>query len=443
MKKIVAFALILCVSVGLCGCAVLPSPDRVDAPMPVYQETEPVYFLNSDASAEEMWLQLADKYKAETGISVKVVTPTEDYYSVLASELDRRNAPTMFCLNDPAAAEAWSDYCLELDDTAVFAELSTEEFNMKNIAVATIAVGTGYSAYGIAANSALLELAGYSLADVADFSTMRSVADDIHARAEELGFDAFPTMPSVDADAELIAGMLLDPVLCYQFNEAGGASDELSARFMNKLQNIWSLVNDDAAAPELPEGTEKPEKGEEPVIPETDLEYAVSQFKRSKAVFCLCDCADYNELVSGDTELTGEELIILPIYCGVDSEANAGLCCKGGICWALNNESEQDNIDKTMEFLVWAVTSSEGTAALKEHYGMTVYKGTTDYDNLFFRQSAQYNAEKKYILKEVLEHDGADAYVASVLPFLRAFSKGETEWSEVEDAIIANWSNRE
>ena len=52
-------------------------------------------------------------------------------------------------------------------------------------------ISGSYECYGIIVNTTLLEQAGYAKDYIKDFDTLKEVAEDVHARAAELGFDAF------------------------------------------------------------------------------------------------------------------------------------------------------------------------------------------------------------------------------------------------------------
>ena len=69
-----------------------------------------------------------------------------------------------------------------------------------------------------------------------------------------------------------------------------------------------------------------------------------------------------------------DDLAMIPIYCGVDGEEKAGLCAGTENCWAINNESSEEDIQATIDFLVWVVTSDEGTTMLAEEFGPCPFK---------------------------------------------------------------------
>ena len=151
-----------------------------------------VYYLNFKPEADEAWQKLAADYTAETGVPVKVVTAASgDYDKTLSAQMGKDGAPTLFNVGNSAAVANWDDYCLDLTDSKLAGELTTQDFNLYNDAGELKSVGYCYESFGIIVNKALLEKAGHSLDEIKDFASLKSVVEDIHANADTLGFDAF------------------------------------------------------------------------------------------------------------------------------------------------------------------------------------------------------------------------------------------------------------
>ena len=91
-----------------------------------------------------------------------------------------------------------------------------------------------------------------------------------------------------------------------------------------------------------------------------------------------------------------DDLAMIPIYCGVDGEEEAGLCAGTENCWAINNESSEEDIQATIDFLVWVVTSDEGTTMLAQEFGPCPFKDAKEPENVFFQDANKYTADGKY-----------------------------------------------
>ena len=84
-----------------------------------------VYYLNFKPEVDETWQEIASAYTAETGVEVKVVTAASGTYEeVLKSEMAGSDAPTLFQINGPVGYASWKDYCMDLTDTDLYANLS-------------------------------------------------------------------------------------------------------------------------------------------------------------------------------------------------------------------------------------------------------------------------------------------------------------------------------
>ena len=128
--------------------------------------------------------------------------------------MDKSDAPTLFNVGNAAAVKTWGDYCLDLKDTDAYKALTTTSFNQED-ANKVYSVGLCYEAYGIIVNKALLAKAGYKLEDIKDFDSLKKVAEDIHARAATLGFDAFTSAGLDDSSSWRFSGHLANMPLLF------------------------------------------------------------------------------------------------------------------------------------------------------------------------------------------------------------------------------------
>ena len=229
MKKLTALLLALCLVLSLASFA---SAD----------EAGKVYYLNFKPEADEAWQALAKTYTEQTGVEVKVLTAASGTYSdTLTSEMEKKDAaPTLFQIGNAEGVATWGDYALPLDGTDLINEMTTADFNLKNANGDTVAVGYCYEAYGIITNKALLEKAGYKVEDIKDFESLKKIADDIHARAEELGFDAFTSAGLDGSSSWRFSGHLTNMPLFYEFRDDGITEQPATVKgsYLNAYKNI-------------------------------------------------------------------------------------------------------------------------------------------------------------------------------------------------------------
>lgn len=134
MKKLfaVVLSLAMVLSLAACGKEAAPTePSKVPTDTDNQVYTEPsnedtvanVYFLNHDAATDAAWQTAAEAYEIEFGVSVKVLTAAEAYYSeTLAEELNKDEYPTLFFARDEESLKGID--CLDLSGTDLTAELT-------------------------------------------------------------------------------------------------------------------------------------------------------------------------------------------------------------------------------------------------------------------------------------------------------------------------------
>ena len=158
-----------------------------------------VYYLNFKPEQDAQWQELAEIYTEETGVPVKVVTAASGTYeTMLTSEMAKDDAPTMFQVNGPVGLNSWKDYCYDLSGSALYGELTSDDYALKN---GDEVAGIAYviESYGIIVNQTLLQQAGYTVEDIQSFDDLKAVAEDITARKDELARPTWPTCPSTSS----------------------------------------------------------------------------------------------------------------------------------------------------------------------------------------------------------------------------------------------------
>ena len=134
--------------------------------------------------------------------------------------MDKSDAPTMFVVGNAAAVESWVDYCLDLTGTEIANELNTDAYMLYDADGKLCSIGYCYECYGIIVNTALLEKAGYAKDYINNFATLKEVAEDVHARAAELGFDAFTSAGMDGSSSWRFTGHLINMEYYYESVDA-------------------------------------------------------------------------------------------------------------------------------------------------------------------------------------------------------------------------------
>jgi raffinose/stachyose/melibiose transport system substrate-binding protein len=395
-----------------------------------------VYYLNFKPEADQAWQDLAKQYTEETGVPVKVVTAASgEYDKTLMSEMDKDSAPTMFQVGNQGAVATWGDYCYDLSGSKIANELTTDDFNLYDADGKLCSIGYCYESFGIIVNKALLEQAGHSLDEIKDFASLKAVADDIHARADELGFDAFTSSGLDGSSSWRFSGHLANMPLFYEFRDDNVTAQpaEIKGTYLANYKNIWDLYTTDSATTGA-------------AITTATGDQAEAEFGQAKAVFFQNGTWEYSNLVTDETKgfmMNADDLAMIPIYCGVEGEEKAGLCSGTENCWAVNANASEDDIQATIDFMTWVVTSDAGTTMMADQFGPCPFKNAKTPENVFFAQANDYVNAGNYTVTWAFNYTPAvDDWRAGVVDALTQYTVSGADWSTVENAFVQGWATQ-
>ena len=441
MKKIIAMLLAVVMVFALCACGSQPAAGNTPAEeskapaeeTPAASSAEgSVYYLNFKPEADEAWQKVAAAYTEQTGVPVKVVTAASGtYQETLTAEMDKSEAPTMFQVGNQGAVDTWGEYCYDLTNTDVWNEMTTHAFDLTNEDGFTYSIGYCYECFGIIVNKALLEKAGHSIDEINNFDSLKAVADDIHARAAELGFDAFSSAGLDGSSSWRFSGHLANMPLFYEFRDDDVHSKPatITGAYLDNFKAIWDLYITDSAT-----------TGADLLAATGDASEA--EFGNGEAVFYQNGSWEYSALTE-KYGMKAEDLQMIPIYCGVKGEEEAGLCSGTENCWAVNAEASEADIQATLDFMKWVVTSEEGTTMLAEQFGPCPFNAAKTPENVFFADANALTTEGKYVVTWAFNYTPAvDDWRAAVVDALGQYTAGTGEWANVETAFVQGWAQQ-
>lgn len=423
-KKLLSVALCATMVAGLlAGCGSSSKSDKASS-----DSKGSVYWLNFKPEADEALQGIAKTYEKEKGVKVKVVTAASgNYNSTLTSEMGKSAAPTLFVVGNQAAVKTWDDYCIDLKDTDVYNELSTDAFNLKDENGKVASIGYCYESFGIIVNKKLLKKAGYEITDIKDFASLKSVAEDIHKRADKLGFDAFTSSGMDDASAWRFTGHLANMPLFYEGRDDGwkDAPAEIKGTYLDNFKNVWDLYINNS-------------KYDKKTLATGGYD-AEAEFKKGEAVFYQNGTWEYDALKKS---ISDDDMQMIPIYCGVEGEEKAGLCSGTENCWAVNAKASKADQKATLEFMKWLVTSEEGTKVMAEQFGAIPYKKAADSGNVFLKnandllEAGNYNVDWSFNYTP-----NVDEWRASLVAAMNKYDAGGS-WDDVKTAFVQGWATQ-
>ena len=423
-KKLLSVALCATMVAGLlAGCGSSSKSDKASS-----DSKGSVYWLNFKPEADEALQGIAKTYEKENGVKVKVVTAASgNYNSTLTSEMGKSAAPTLFVVGNQAAVKTWDDYCIDLKDTDVYKELSTDAFNLKDENGKVASMGYCYESYGIIVNKKLLKKAGYEVTDIKDFASLKSVAEDIHKRADKLGFDAFTSSGMDDSSSWRFTGHLANMPLFYEGRDDGWkeAPSEIKGTYLENFKDVWDLYINNS-------------KYDKKTLATGGYD-AEAEFKKGEAVFYQNGTWEYDALKKS---ISDDDMQMIPIYCGVEGEEKAGLCSGTENCWAVNAKASKADQKATLEFMKWLVTSEEGTKVMAEQFGAIPYKKAADSGNVFLKNANDLLEAGNYNVDWTFNYTpNVDEWRASLVAAMNKYDAGGS-WDDVKTAFVQGWATQ-
>ena len=389
-----------------------------------------VYYLNFKPEQDQQWQDLAKAYTEETGVPVTVVTAASgNYETTLMSEMGKSGAPTLFQVNGPVGLANWKDYCYDLSGSDIYGQLTSDNYALKE---GDTVYGVAYviESYGLITNKTLLEKAGYTIDDIKSFADLKKVAEDITARSSELGFAAF-TSAGMDGSSDWrFKTHLANLPIYFEYQTDGiSSTDAIKGTYLDNYRDIWDLyINNSTCDPaELSAKTGDDSRNE---------------FLAGDAVFFQNGSWEYGNL-TGENGYTDDDLAMIPIYIGAGDEANQGLCTGTENYWCVNNQADEADIQATLDFINWCVTSELGTKTMADDMGFVIpFKGAQESPNLFVKQDTAYTAEGKTPVSWNFTTMPSEEWKNGLGQALAAYAADQTDanWDAVVSAFVDGWA---
>ena len=385
-----------------------------------------VYYLNFKPEADEAWQEIAKTYSQQTGVPVTVVTAASGTYEeTLSAEIIKDAAPTLFQVNGPVGLANWSDYCYDLKDSSLYNELTSDSFALKS-GDAVSGIAYVIESYGIITNTKLLADAGYSLDDIKSFEDLKKVAEDITARKDELGFAAF-TSAGMDPSSDWrFKTHLANLPIYFEYRDDGiDTTEAIKGSHLDEYKQIFDLYINNATCDPKDLASKTGDDAE-------------NEFADRQAVFYQNGSWEYANLTGKG--MTDDELAMIPIYVGYGDEANQGLCTGTENYWCVNCEASEEDINATIDFLTWMVTSPEGTKMLADTIGVIPFKQAAETTNLFVLNDRQYTADGKTPVSWNFTTMPSEEWKNGVGSALTAYAAGTGDWDAVVTAFVDGWA---
>lgn len=396
-----------------------------------------IYFLNFKPEQNDQWLALAKMYTQQTGVPFDVRTAASDTYeSTLKSEMAKTQAPTLFQVNGPVGLSTWKDYCYDLSGSEVYAHLTSDDFALKE-GNEIKAIAYVVETYGLIYNKALLrdyiDTDGAVIREVSEinsFAKLKAVADDIQAKKEDLGIEGAFTSAGMDSSSDWrFKTHLANLPVYYEYRDNSMQSmAQIQGTYLDQYKQIWDLyITDSTCSPTLLSG----KTGED----------AASEFALGEAVFYQNGTWAYSDIAGN--EVADEDLGMLPIYIGVEGEEKQGLCTGSENYWCVNKNSSPEDIQATLDFLNWVITSDEGRRVLSHDMGFVTPFDTFEKEipqNPLAKAAEEYLKEGKQPIVWTFTTMPSERWKNGVGSALLEYAQGTGSWDGVKTAFVDGWA---
>ena len=418
IRRILLACLLVLLAAGLSSCGSGREKGRV-------------YWLNYKPEIDPTLQKLAREYREKTGTEVRVITAASGTYAqTLIAEMDKSAPPTLFVLSNASDVQTWQKYAMDLRGTPIAGELSTDAYNLYDDAGRLAAVGYCYECYGIIVNPALVEAAGHSMEEIRNFDGLKAVAEDIHRRTGELGFDAFTSSDMDGSSSWRFTGHLVNLEYVYEEREAGKIWTEcppaITGAYLDYYRNLFDLcINNSLVAPNTLA---------------TGGHDAREEFVSGKAAFFINGSWEYDTISKA---IPGAMMI--PYYCGMAGEENAGLNCCTSNYWTVNASVSEADRQATMDFIMWLVTDPEASAEMVREVGVMPFRQAAPSENGFLKNAEEYTARGCYVMDWATNFQpNTDQYRAGLVSALNRYCAEQTDenWEAFRSAFVDGWANQ-
>jgi len=362
-------SILLIASFALAACGTTATPTTVATEAPPAQTAAPsgggeVYYLNFKPEVAEIYAKIADAYKAETGVTLKVVTAAAGTYAqTLKSEIAKADAPVLFQINGPVGYADWKDYCADLKDTQLYQHLTDKSMA---VTVGDGVYGLPYviEGYGIIYNNAIMNkyfaldgAKAKSMDEVNNFATLKAVVEDMTAKKDQLGikgvFSSTSLKPGEDWRWQT---HLMDVPIFYEWRDNKinltdrTTTQTIKFQYSDNFKNIFDLyINNSTTAPTLL-GSKS--------VDDSMAEFALGQsamVQNGNWAWGQISGVDGNVVQAADVKF-------LPIYTGMPGEEKQGINIGTENFFSINSQASAEKQKLAADFIWWLYSSKTGKA---------------------------------------------------------------------------------
>jgi raffinose/stachyose/melibiose transport system substrate-binding protein len=445
---LISILLIAAFVLAACGAPATQAP----AEQPAAQEPAApagggeLYFLNFKPEVAEIYQKIAEAYKAETGVTLKVVTAAAGTYEqTLKSEIAKSDAPVLFQINGPRGYANWKDYTADLKNTELYQHLTD-----KSLAVTdgdgVFGIPYVVEGYGIIYNNAIMEkyfatdgAKAASMDDINNFTKLKEVVEDMTARKDELGIDGVFCSTSLKPGEDWRwQTHLADVPIFYEIRDnnldIANPEDfkEIKFQYSDNYKNIFDLYINNSVT-------------ESTLLGSKSVDDSMAEFALGRCTMVQNGNWAWGQIsgVDGNT-VNADDVKFLPIYTGMPGEEKQSINVGTENFFSINSQASPEKQKLAEDFIWWLFSNPTG-----KNFVTNELKFIAPFDT-FSESERPTDPLAKSLLSYTSNTDLYNvAWVFVVFPSqtfkdnfgaaLLQYAQGTMDWDTVKQTFIDQW----
>ncbi len=447
MKKTIAVLLCAVFVFTLTACGMKEETKPGNQPA----KTGSVYFLNFKPEVADIYKEIAQKYKEETGVDVKVVTAASNTYeTTLKSEIAKKEAPTIFQINGPVGYQSWANYCLDLSDTKLYSYLTDKDLAVKN-SDGVFGIPYVVEGYGIIYNNAIMEkyfalkdkAVSISKADdIRSFETLNAVVTDMTKHKKELGIDGVFASTSMGSGEQWRwTTHLANVPVYYEMKE--NSEDSAIVSTLNAKEIDFSYSEHFRKVFDMYLNNSTTEKG---LLSGKTVDNAMAEFALGKAAMVQNGNWAWEQIsnVKGNV-VKADDIKYLPIYMGIKGEDKQGLCIGTENYLAINKNATEADRKASIAFLEWLFSSETGKDYVANKLNFiapfNTFKDDEKPDDPLAKEIFRWMEKDVNNLEWAFNSFPSQQFKEDFGSAMLEYVQGKKDWKHVESTFKSSWKS--
>lgn len=359
----------------LAGCAAPATQAPVEQPVATQAPAEQppaeapagggeIYFLNFKPEVAEVYDKIAAAYKAETGVTLNVVTAASGTYEqTLKSEIAKKDAPVLFQINGPIGYAAWKEYTADLKDTQLYQHLSDKSMAVTD-GDGVFGIPYVVEGYGIIYNDAIMNkyfaldgAKAASMDEINNFPKLKEVVEDMTAKKDQLGIEGVFSSTSLKPGEDWRWQTHLANVpIFFEFRnnhidiKDPAATMTIKFEYADNFRNMFDLyLNNSVTDPKL--------------LGSKSVDDSMAEFALGRSAMVQNGNWAWGQISGVDGNVVkAEDVKFLPIYIGVEGEEKQSISIGTENFFAINKQAPAEKQKLAADFIYWLFSSPTGKA---------------------------------------------------------------------------------